>query len=254
MTIVWKADGMYGLSSDTKPTNVPENTKFVETDTRIEYRLVSGSWVDASGAARASSLYEVFDPLTTIRKQQFVEWFAGGDIRSIWTKTNVGGTNAFAMSDLIDEGYVVEAGSTAGNAGVIHPSTINHFSQTACIFIVVARRVGLSNTQPILCDTTSFAHFAEATDNSSASFKTLETKDGTTASGTNTDVAIDENWHMYKIECGSSNIKLYVDGVLKVTKTTNRPGAALMPAFLVASNSSGTGRQGRIRYLEAYNT
>ena len=39
-----------GLSSDTKPTNVVENTIFEETDTRFSFIFQSGSWVDIGWA------------------------------------------------------------------------------------------------------------------------------------------------------------------------------------------------------------
>ena len=56
-----------------------------------------------------------------------------------------------------------------------------------------------------------------------------------------------------KLEFGASNIKMYIDGVLDVTKTTNRPGAALQPSFDVLTRDSSTNGS-LTRYIEAYNT
>ncbi len=47
-----------GLSSDTKPTNVPDNTEFTETNTGNIYKIVSGTWSllnNATGGISASS-------------------------------------------------------------------------------------------------------------------------------------------------------------------------------------------------------
>ena len=46
-----------------------------------------------------SSVYEMFDPLTTVRKQHFWDWFSGDDLRSTWNKNDISGTNVFAMED-----------------------------------------------------------------------------------------------------------------------------------------------------------
>lgn len=45
MVIVYHAGHITGLSSDTKPTNVPENSLFVETNTQLWYIFISSSWI-----------------------------------------------------------------------------------------------------------------------------------------------------------------------------------------------------------------
>jgi hypothetical protein len=45
MTLVYLAGNQItGLSSDTKPTNVVTNSKFLETDTKSEYVFDGSSW------------------------------------------------------------------------------------------------------------------------------------------------------------------------------------------------------------------
>lgn len=50
MAIVYYVGGkIVGLEADTKPTNVPENTTFIESDTATEYIFVSGVWEKIQG-------------------------------------------------------------------------------------------------------------------------------------------------------------------------------------------------------------
>lgn len=52
MTLAYKSGGLItGLSSDTKPTNVPDGSTFIETDTKKWYIKTSGSWSEFAGAA-----------------------------------------------------------------------------------------------------------------------------------------------------------------------------------------------------------
>ena len=62
--------------------------------------------------------------------------------------------------------------------------------------------------------------------------------------------AMGSGFRVGKVECGSANIKLSVDGVLEVTKTTNSPSAKLQPKFSVYGNT----KTASVRYMEAYNT
>jgi hypothetical protein len=81
----------------------------------------------------------------------------------------------------------------------------------------------------------------------------LYTGDASASSQAQTDIPRDIVYHTTKLECGSADIKLTVDGVLKVTKTTNIPTVKLQPVCFVESRDA-TAREGRIRYMECYNT
>jgi hypothetical protein len=55
MTIVWIATGMQGLAADTKPTNVPTNTSFFETDTGLSFNFNGSSWDGVGGSVASTS-------------------------------------------------------------------------------------------------------------------------------------------------------------------------------------------------------
>lgn len=60
MTVVRFANNRYqGLAADTKPTNIPDDSVFYETDTYTFYQRVSGSWVEKS-VKNVSSNYDIY--------------------------------------------------------------------------------------------------------------------------------------------------------------------------------------------------
>lgn len=154
-------------------------------------------------------------------------------------------------------GLSLVTGTDANDQAEIFFNDKRHYEPTACVCILVAKRISASSQMSIGFDgsiTTSSTHHARLKNRTSDTNTFLETRDGTTASETTTGLAIDTNFHSNKIECGSADVTLTVDGVLKVTKTTNRPSAKLMPMMLIANILVGTSREMRIRYYEAYNT
>lgn len=205
-----------------------------------------------------SSVYEILTPITTVRKTKFWDWFDGDDLRAIWTTRNITGTGTFAMSDVADDGFTVQSGATSSDESRIDFNSIRHYLQTACVFIGVMKAVSNSSSAQycgLVNPTTTYdgidrAIFVLDTANSNTS---LRTADGSTSSETTTDVVNDTNFHSVKIECSSANIKLTQDGVLKVTKTTNRPTTRLEPNFGVKTTSAAA-KALRARYCEVYNT
>ena len=82
----------------------------------------------------------------------------------------------------------------------------------------------------------------------------LGTGDNSSSSNTAGDVDNDTAWHSYKITCGSADILLTIDGVLDITKTTNRPTLKMQP-FVEGQSFGSTGaRKISVRYMEALNT
>ncbi len=81
----------------------------------------------------------------------------------------------------------------------------------------------------------------------------LATSDGT-LSFTATDVTLDSNFHSIKLEGTSANVQLTLDGVLKVTKTTNRPTSNVQPQMYVLDLATSSAKTGQCRYLEVFNT
>ena len=210
------------------------------------------------GADDYDSMYESRSELTVIQKQHFVEWFSGSALDSIWNFTNVTGTGSGAMSDAVDGGYVITSGGTTGDRQQINFNDKRQYSQTGSVIIGICQRISATSAQ------TKFGLFntgltdadlnrAYVENSTSQSYYRLLTGDGSTASGTVTDITPDEITRSHKIECGSANIKLTIDGVLKVTKTTNRPAAILQPVYHSRCIATGA-RTARITYCEAYNT
>lgn len=257
MTVSWRSDGAYGLAADTKPTSVPTNTKFEETDTGKIFYYNGSSWVEGAGG-RADNMYDVFSDETSVLKQHFIEWFSGGAMPAIWTFRNVAGTGSSGMVDLVDEGAFVNAGANSNDRSSIDFNSKRQYAHNASVAICVFRRAeataacaaGFTDdpTYPANDDR------AVALDATNQTHKCLYTGDGTTESVQLSDVAIDTNWTVYKIVLGSSDIKLYINGVLKVTKTSNRPAVKLQPSVRTYNLGGAGSRSTRVRYFEAYNT
>lgn len=203
------------------------------------------------------SVYELFNELTTVAKQHFWEWFSGSDLRSIWTKTEVVGTATFAMNDSVNDGFRITADGGANREGMINFNNKRQYAHDNAIFISVMKDVqntaytaysgfadslvGVNGDSPEIAQVYNFSVNTN---------KGLRTGDATTKSTTESSVALDTVFTTYKIENGSADIKLTINGVLEVTKTTNRPTVKLQPVCGVFGNAKSVD----IRYLEARNT
>lgn len=222
----------------------------------VYFKNSTGTWVDVG---KQDNLYVLFRSETTVAKQRVIEWFSGSALNTHrWTQTNEQGASTFAMVDSADEGFGITTGSTNGDASNINFNNKRAFSATASEMIAVVKRVGDQSLTAVgISNSTATPagshHNAFYLDSTLRSFKALLTTDGTMQSITDSDIAIDTNWHTIKIVCSVSDIKLYIDGVLKVTKTTNRPSSAMQPIFRSA-NAAAVARESRIRYGEWYST
>ena len=203
------------------------------------------------------SVYEILNKPTEIRKQRFWDWFDGDALRSWWTKNDLVGNGTFAMVDTVDEGFGVTTGAINNNSSSINFGDIRPFNETACVCIGIVKRVSdLSNLKSGLANITLNDSIESAfyRDDTVRTFKELRTGDNIGNTVLATDIVIDTNFTKYKIECGSANIKLSLDGILKITKTTDRPTVRLQPDPLNMSTRTSAAREGRSRYCEVYNT
>ena len=72
------------------------------------------------------SVYEMTNPLTTVRKQHFWEYFSGATLNSRWAITNWNSvTGATAMADEVDGGLKL---TTSGNRSAIQFNDIRPFT------------------------------------------------------------------------------------------------------------------------------
>ena len=87
----------------------------------------------------------------------------------------------------------------------------------------------------------------------SDSYFKLRTADASTVSQTDTTVARNTNFNLFKHEMKPSSAELSINGVFQLSKTTNLPASDLQPVSF-AWNENGNRDYLHIRYMEAYNT
>ena len=204
-----------------------------------------------AGGAAFQSLTDALDPAPeVISKQHFVEWFSGDTIDTIWNINNVTGTGSVAMLDEVDGGLRVTPGTTAFDATQIDLGGMQHYEETASVFIGVVRKqtgttgrmffggvdANYNNSHHVLAwfDTTG----------------TLEIRTGTTE--VNTTVTPGTDWIKVKLDLRSSSALLIVNGVLEAVGTGTLPTQPQNPAF--GRQFVAAGDVGDIKYCEAYNT
>ena len=217
------------------------------------------------GADDYDSMYESRSALTTIQKQHFVDWFSGSALDSRWVYgySNAGSTNE--MSDIVDGGYRQVHGGGVHYSMYINFAGKHQYSATGSVIIGVCRMnsvaqrgsffIGLMNGN--LAGSSSWQGGGVDVKNHAGLAKQHErnifasSADGSTH--TTTDLAVGgDAYKTYKTELGSANIKFTVDGVLKATKTVNRPSGGLQPTF--GGQHEGGQGYGHITYMECYNT
>ena len=202
-------------------------------------------------------IYNGTTTLSNVFTQRVVENFSGSALDTDrWTFRNITGTGAGAMGDSVDGGYEIKPSTGATDQSQIDFNNKRQYSPTGCAMISVAKSIGVSPNHHVLGlinDYTLNISTAQTNsiiiDTSGGVFRALS-GDGTTWSSAGTVIPIDTNFHTFKVEASSSNILYYADGLLRITKTTNRPTLPLQPRFVARYASSTLS----IRYAEAYNT
>jgi hypothetical protein len=206
-----------------------------------------------------ASLYEQLFPLTTVMKQRVVETFSGDALNTDrWNISNSNAGYTIAMDDAVDGGMKLINNASHTHAAVLDFDNKHQFSATASEFIYVGKTatssggtlVGLAKDyrQDNAYDSAVIQHDAGY----SNVIQTLSS-DGTSQTVTSTGYTADSNYHVYKLECTSTALIPTIDGVIRTSKTTNRPVDPLMPVVKAYSYSGNT-TQLNINYYEAYNT
>tara|TARA_R110000822_G_scaffold281965_1_gene403583 strand:- start:17 stop:613 length:597 start_codon:yes stop_codon:yes gene_type:complete len=195
-------------------------------------------------------------------KQHFIEWFSGADISSIWTKRNIIGTGTFAMDDSVDGGFKISHGSAVNNNSQIDFGNIRQYAEDGSVYIGVVKKSATGGSDVAVyhgftANITGTGMQSAMVEDSSYGEAVLRTG-GVSASSTQsqTSPAINTGtaWYTHQITCGSANVKLNIDGVLKVTKTSDPPTIPMQP-FAKSYNTVGTGADSiQVRYMECYNT
>jgi hypothetical protein len=207
------------------------------------------------------SVYEMFvEDLTTVRKQHFWEYFSGATLNSRWTTGNTGSGGSGAMADSVDGGYKMSSAYNNSLNG-IHFNDKRQFSPTASVCILLLKRQTATSSNDavrggFVNTFTGSTNYAYVQDNESATYKTLKTADGSTEYSANSTIAVDTDWHTYKIEMKSSSIDWSIDGVVQ-TSVSNVPQSStkLQPMSAGGNLTTANGTpEGRIKYMECYNT
>lgn len=200
------------------------------------------------------SVYQMFTPLTIVRKQRFWDLFDGNALRSWWILEQINPTVTGAMVDAVDEGFSLTVGASSDEAQ-IHFADIRHYEPTGVVIqgvmraVVVGSFVSFAITDDAFAGSSHRAAF-EYDSGGDANF-VLRTSNGS-SSLVASSIARDTNWHIGKVAMNSSDGQLFMEGILEATTTSTLPTNKGQPAFDVFGR--GASSQGRIRYIEAYNT
>jgi hypothetical protein len=196
-------------------------------------------------------------------RKTFEEFFTGKalDTTSKWQTNNISGANTFAIEDGIDSGLKITTGAVANNSGSITFNNLRHFDPTRCTIYGIIQFDNTNNKTIMgLCNSTDMDAAANQLVgirlNSAVANIELISSDGTTLSASDSGVSKSTSNIPFKIVCSINDIKLYLltagQWSLKVTKTTNRPTAALQPCFQVKT-SANSAQVGRAIYMRVQN-
>ena len=205
------------------------------------------------------SVYEMTNPLTTVRKQHFWEYFSGATLNSRWNVTNNNASTS-GMSDEVDGGYYITDINSYDSTVVMFNNTGRAFAPQSSRFIYQAKlsNAGAANASggglynnDAGSEMVSYSGYQWE---QSADVNYFMSSDGTTRSWL-TQSGISAGYHTYSAESKSSGIDGYIDGVFVTSKTTNLPptsgtGSKLQAGFW----HKGASETFNINYFEAYNT
>jgi len=225
------------------------------------------------------SLYEQLNPLTTVAGQHFVEDFSGDELDTFrwgYGGSSVGTANSVAMSDSVDGGLELKAGTSGysfvnlrcgltgadDNDGVLHPTlAYKRFDPDGCSIICVYKLgtaigtfdeagVGFSADEVISYATRDGIAMEYWIGNGSN--WQLRNKISGTDTNTASDVAVDTSFHTHRIDLTATYCNLSIDGIQKVTNTTGLVTTAVDPVVACPSWNDATCSM-NLTYMEAWN-
>ena len=207
--------------------------------------------------------------MTTVRKQHFWEYFSGSTLNSRWTERNgISGdgtvsTSYAVMADEVNGGVKLSSNTGTWGKSSLSFNGKRQFDATASVMIFNGRRTGHNIGYNITGLNDSVMTWDNAPQevgiknySGDSSFKVI-TSDGTQQSETdfNPTVAVDTNFHQFKIINTSTSNSGYIDGVLGLSKTTNRPTGKVQPQMLAMTYYAEQASViNQINYVECYNT
>ena len=247
-----------GISTDTKPANVPIGSSFIETDTGAKLIHNGSTWI-----------YDTFDSINdalgkssgVTQRQHFVEWFTGRSLNTDrWKLNQIGGSICTAtLDDSINGGLKMYVNDTApiSASASLTLDNIKSFDPYASTFIANMKKHSIS--QDAIAIKYGLASDSTVTPPSCVlmcegnlhSYKGIETNN---ESRTDSSVAKSTDWFNFKLDLNASNCTAFIDGSIAITKTTDIPTVYLQPFLYLQSRGAGTHeRQWNTTYCEAYN-
>ena len=205
------------------------------------------------------SMYEQFNPLTTVAKSRFVELFQGDALDTDrWTETTFNTAPTFRrMSDTINGGYEVVTAPNNNTGSFLDFGDKRQYSKTGSVAIWVSNRDasgdiagGFTNTEH---DFSTWLNSAFIRDLSGEATLFVNTSDGTTDQQSSMISTGSTTPRVFKMELKSSSGEASINGTLEVTNSTNLPATEQQPIWGFRTNGAFS-RTGRINYFEAYNT
>ena len=136
------------------------------------------------------SVYEMFAPLTTVRKQHFWDYFSGATLNSRWTVDNHSFGGTATMQDEVDGGVRITGGTGTNHSCEINFNDIRPFAHDGSVFIGVCKpNLDYSTTNMFADIGFTSPDYRNATDQSTFNIHTGQTyiriKSGSTSANTN---------------------------------------------------------------------
>jgi len=206
-----------------------------------------------------ASVYEILDPLSTIRKQRFWGWIDGTDISARWNETNVSDSGTFGMRDDVDQGFEISAGSATAADSNVNFNGIRQFDHQNSVWICIFRSIGSQSLSDVgfidnEANTGGVEERATARNNQAGTFIQLLTSDGVASTVNSSDVGVSNAMTHYRGVLSSADVELFIDGVTKITNTTRLPDVRQQPMVRNFRLGTGGSVDTRFPFFEAYNT
>lgn len=204
-------------SASTHPTSPVAKEIYWNTTTNKFYRRNDGNtdWVEVYDLRRSDRVYQFYD-------------FIGKNIDSdVWSFAAAAGASiSIDMSQ--PYGEIVFDGSANGDWIVFVSGTgASYMINVADNFDISFRfKITTNGNQPGVGLIYDGNNFIKMYSTAGSNWKTITKNAGSSTENT-TDVAIDTDYHTLRITSTASEVKFYIDDVLKETHTTNIPTADL---------------------------
>ena len=225
-----------------------------------------------------NSVYEITNNLSTIAGQHFIECFTGSSLDSKrWGVREAGSSSTFGMDDSVNGGFkisnVAESNNQVaigfcadGSSAVIN--SVRPFNHAGCEAILVMKFDSTSGNYDFAGAGGGFSKNVNLSAGGSdcclvnvnayeGQYYALRTSDssGSQSCGSAcvSSVALDANYHVFKLRCGGGTTSEWVDGILGATNSDRQPTEQMGMNFSSSGDNSNTTFL-NIAYCEAWNT